>query len=319
MRIMPASIILCVSLVSGAASGQEQTLPPMEPPPELTALQEQKLGRAIKKLRNSNSKKRAEYEDDVIAVGRGALPALAEAATTNHAGKMAALQRCLVELVDLRDRFLVEEALESKLVVMRRFATEASGKLGTDSLLKLLPDALDDADEDVRTLAALSLTRNGIETALGVLVDTYLASTKVLTEEQDDRPSRSSRNKDSDTDRWSQPILSALSHLRNVGRHDALLERLEVDKQLERDDPRTSAAVRLAAVTMLASIGDEASVRGLGRALDDHHNIVQQESINAIRRLVEDKPSFQGATFQQIKELERLKQLLRTWHGFDDD
>jgi HEAT repeat protein len=321
MHIMTPSIILCLGLAAAAAPAQDappKDLLPAEAPPELSALNQQKLGRAIKKLRNSNAKKRAELEDDVIAFGRGALPSLAEATTTDHAGKMAALQRCLVELVDMRDRLFVADALESKLVVMRRFAAQASGKLGTVPLLKLLPAALDDEDEDVRTRAALSLTENGIETALGVLVDTYLASTKILEEDPEDKPSRGSRKQKDDTDRWSETILAALAHLHGAGRHEALLERLEIDKRLERDDPRTSSAVRLAAVTMLATIGDEASVRGLARGLEDHHNIVQQESINALRRLVEDKPPFQGATFQQIKELERLKALLKHWHGFDD-
>lgn len=295
-------------------------LPKVEAPPELSALQEQKLGRAIKKLRNSNAAKRAETEDDVIAFGRGALPLLADAASTDHPGKMAGVARCLVELVDLRDRLFVAEAIDSEQLVMRRFAAEAAGKLGTDTLLGDLSTLLADADEVTATLAALSLTRNGDESALGVLVETYLSAEAGAagTAKSKSKGSRSSRKAAPDTVDWTAAILDSLSRLHGAGPHQALLERLVVDKELERDDPHASSAVRLAAVKMLKTIGDEAAVRGLARGLEDHHNIVQQESINALRQLVENKPPFQGATFQQIKELERLKEVLKRWRGFDD-
>jgi len=320
-------VALGLALVSGASPVTAQDnplhelardLPKVESPPELSALQEQKLGRAIKKLRNSNATKRAELEDDVIAVGRGALNALAEAATTDHPGKMAGLQRCLFELVDLRDRLFVAEAMESELVVMRRFAAQAAGKLVTEALHSGLTKMLDDADDVTATLAALSLTRNGDESALGVLVETYLAAQAKPSASKDAKGSRSSRKKDDEGDDWTPAITEALAHLHGAGDHQALLDRLKVDQMLEKDDPQASSAVRLAAVAMLKIIGDEAAVRGLGRALDDHHNIVQQESINALRALIEDKPPFEGATFQQIRELERLKDVLKRWHGFDE-
>lgn len=322
---MTCAVALSLALVGGASPLAAQDnplhelardLPMVEAPPELSALQEQKLGRAIKKLRNSNATKRAELEDDVIAVGRGALNALAEAATTDHPGKMAGLQRCLFELVDLRDRLWVADAMESELVVMRRFAAQAAGKLITEALHSGLTKLLDDADDVTATLAALSLTRNGDESALGVLVETYLAA---QAKPSSDKSSRSSRKEADKGDDWTPAITEALAHLYGAGNHQALLDRLKVDEMLEKDDPQASSAVRLAAVAMLKIIGDEAAVRGLGRALNDHHNIVQQESINALRALIEDKPPFEGATFQQIRELERLKDVLKRWHGFDED
>jgi len=322
---MACAVALSLALVSGASPLAAQDnplhelardLPAVEAPPELSALEEQKLGRAIKKLRNSNATKRAELEDDVIEVGRGALNALAEAATTDHPGKMAGLQRCLFELVDLRDRLFVAEAMESELVVMRRFAAQAAGKMTTEALHKGLLKLLDDDDDVTATLAALSLTRNGDESALGVLVETYMAA---QTAASNDKGSRSSRKSADVGDDWTPAINEALTQLYDAGNHQALLDRLKVDQMLEKDDPQASSAVRLAAVAMLKTIGDEAAVRGLGRALDDHHNIVQQESINALRELVEDKPPFEGATFQQIRELERLKEVLRRWHGFKAD
>lgn len=326
-----ASLISCVAalaLALAAASPSSaqshplhelaRDLPAVETPPELTALQKQKLGRAIKKLRNSNASVRAKVEDDVIAVGRGALPALADAASTDHAGKMAGLQRCLVELVDLRDRLWVAEAMSSEDLVMRRFAAEATGKLGTPTLLKQVAQLLDDEDTVSATLAALSLTRAGDESALGTLVDLYVAADLAKTRASKSGRSKSSRGSPTAEVDWTPAILEALPQLYDVGSHEALLERLVVDDMLERDDPQASSAVRLAAVAMLDTIGDEAAVKGLIRALNDPHNIVQQESINALRRLVEDKPPFQGATFQQIRELERLKKLLKRWRGFDE-
>jgi HEAT repeat protein len=317
------STLATLALCASSLLGQEpvRSLPAVEDPPELSSMQEQKLSRAVKKLRNSNAAKRAEVEQDVIAFGRGALPALLDASTTDHAGMMAGIQRCLVELVDARDRLLVEDHLESERVLLRRFAVEATGKLGVESLLDQLGPALADEDVDVATLGALSLALNGREDGLGRLVDTWVAAEaagKVAAKSGSSRRGSKSAP-EADLTRWQPPILDAVAGLRGHGTHAPLVERLKIDEAQEKKDPSAAAAVRLSAVALLHHLGDEAAVRGLAVALGDRHNLVQQAAINAVRELVEDKPPFQGATFQQIKELERLRKLMRTWRGFPDE
>lgn len=302
--LAPLLLLLAPALPAQVA-GETEHLPAVEAPPELSSLQEQKLKRHIKALRNSNPKARAKAEAKVIDVGRGAIPLLIEAATTDHEGKQAGIETCLVALADIRDRDTVEDGLTSELVVVRRFAARAAGTLATRALLDAVGEVLDDEDVRVRTLAALSLAGNGREESLPVLVDTYVES-------------RALGEKDPQADLWSEQILAAVAGLADAGDHRSLIGRLDVDAVIEKEEPARAAAIRLAVVDLLAAIGDEAAVRGLGRALDESHNIVQQRSINAIRQLVEGKEAFQGATFQQIKEIERLKGLLAGWRGFPE-
>lgn len=285
---------------SASAQDEAPSLPPTEAPPALTAVQEQKLDRALGKLRQNDAGRRAPAEAEVIAFGRGALPALEQATTTDHVGLMAGLQRCLVSLADLRDRELLERAATSERVVLRRFAAEAAGRLAWPAFHERLPALLADADGDVSLLAALSLAQVGREEGLGRMVDAWVAG----------------RAAEGGSDRWSAPIQSALAGLAGKGPHIALIARLTPDKQLEKEDPRASAEIRLAAVAMLRLLADEAAVRGLGKALEDSHNLVQQAAIDAVRQLVEGQPPFQGATFQQIKELERLRLVMKSWPGF---
>ncbi|RKY22541.1 MAG: hypothetical protein DRQ55_00455 [Planctomycetota bacterium] len=318
-------LALSALLLAAHVSAQAPTadLPPAEDPPELTAMQRQKLLRAVKQLRNSNATKRAEVEQDVIAFGRGAIPELMDAASTTHAGMLAGLQLCLVELVDTRDRLLVEDQLQAERVVLRRFGAQAVGKLGIPRQLDLLPDLLNDSDEDVATLAALSLAHNGREQGLGRLVDTWLLA-REASETRAGEPTSSSRRskRSSEPDpalRWKQPILDAITGLTDEGSHAGLVARLKIDPRMEQDDPAGAAAVRLAAIELLHHLGDEAAVRGIARALEDHHNLVQRAAINALRDLVEQQPPFQGATFQQIRELERLRDVVQAWRGFEHE
>lgn len=291
----------------GEVDADTAALPAVEAPPELDARDLTKLQRAVKKLRNSNVERRRSAEDEVISFGRGALPELLDAAGTTHEGMIAGIQRCLVTLVDLRDRELVADALQSEKITLRRFAVEAAGRLHHAPLLERLPHALTDPDADVRALAALALAANGREEGLAALVDAWV----------------SGRAEEGGHDRWSAPILAALEGLRDTGPHQPLLDRLVVDPRDEREDPKGAAEIRLATVALLHHLGDEAAVRGLAKALEDNHNLVQRAAIDAVRELVEHKPPFEGATFQQIKELERLRTLLHGWRGFprhaDDD
>jgi len=264
----------------------EAELPPPEPPPELSRLDRARLERALKTLRNSNAERRRATEQDIVEIGRGAIPELVDAATTDHEGKIDGLVTCLVALATIDDRELVAESLDSELVALRRFAVRKVGELGLPSHLDALEARLEDEDEDVRLSAGLALVANEREAAVTALVPHL------------DGPRR-------------DEILRAVAGLRGAGPHTALRAMLSVDKQREKRDPEGYADERRAVVAILHEIGDDAAVAGLARALDDPHNVVQRDAIDALRDLVEDKGPFEATSiFQQIKEVERLKALV---------
>ena len=267
------------------AAATTRELPAVEAPPELDARQQAKLDRALDKLRNSNAERRAETEADVIGFGRGAIPALLDAASTTHEGKQAGLVVCLAALVDLRDREIVAAGLTSEHVVLRRFAAVAVGKLGLPEQLDALPPLLADEDEIVRIEAALSLVTHGREQALPHLIAVY----------------------DSD---WQPRVLAALPGVVDKGDHRALVALLTPDPERAQFQPDAVAAEQLATVRMLHAIGDQHAVIALRRALDISNNLVQRGAIDALRDILEDKPPLEaGSIFAQVAEVERLKQL----------
>jgi len=299
MRLADRSITLvlaaglALATLAAIPSPREDDLPPVEAPPELSTMEEQKAKRAIKNLRNSNAQRRAAVEEQVIAFGRGAIPLLIDASTTDHEGKQAGIVRCLVELADLRDRELVAAQVTSERAVLRRFAAREAAQTALPALLDLLPELLEDGDPEVRTEAALALVRNGREAGLSALADAFV---------------------EDGTEALRERILAALDGIVGEGSHRALVDRLHVDERREREDPEGAAAERRAAVAMLRAIGDGAAVKALGTALDDSHNVVQRDAIDALRDIIEDAPPFEGQSiFQQINEVKRLKDVVRRY------
>lgn len=271
-----------------AAADGADGLPPPRPPPELTAGQRSKLDRALSKLRNSNAERRAATEETIIAFGRGAVPFLVDAAHTDHDGKRDGLVHCLVTLADVNDRELVAACFASEFPALRRFAVIEAGELGLPALLDQLPPRLTDDDEIVAVEAALSLVTNGREEGLDRLVDAWNGP-------------------------WQARIIAALPGVVDQGSHTILVARLVSDPEEERFDPDAAAAQRRSAVRMLHAIGDRASVRALVRSLDDTHNLVQLAAIDALRDRLEDKPPLKaGSIFEQIREVQRLKELAAT-------
>jgi len=259
-------------------------LPPVEPPPALTPAKASELDRAIKQLRADKVEYRKNMEKQVIAFGRGAIPALAVAATTTHAGQMESIANCLIALADLRDRDFVVECVGSKLPTLRRFAARKAADYDLPEVLDALAPLLKDSDAIARNEAALSLVTCGREQGLDVLV--------LIFAEQRER------------------VLKALPGVAGKGDHEPVANRLKLDPEREKLEPQVTAKERVAAVQLLHAMGDRDAQRLLVGALDDKHNLVQREAINALRDLLEQKPPLDGTSiFQQINEVKRLKEL----------
>jgi HEAT repeat protein len=267
------------------AADAEDALPVTEPPPPLTPAEQAALDRLIKSLRASNATARAKTEKKVIAMGRGTIPYLMAKCDTDHEGKRAGLVTCLLAVADVRDRELVHVAIEHQWVTARRFGAAMAGRLALPHLLDLLPQLLDDEDEIVRLESALALVSNGRPDGLPTLVPNLRGP-------------------------WRQRVLAALPGIAGHGTHAPLAKMLEIDKTRERDDPEGATNERLAAVELLHRIGDEAASHLLIRALDDKHNVVQRDAINALRDLLEGQgPMKSSSIFQQINEVKRLKEV----------
>jgi len=274
-----------VVLLTGLAAAQDA--PPIQPPPTLEPAKVQALQREIDKLRNNNAEARAKTEAVVIDYGRGAIPFLVAEGHTGHEGQQAGLVNCLLALADMNDRELVATSLTSQYVTLRRFATRKAGELELPALLEALPPLLKDTDEQVRTEAALALVAHGNEAGLPVAAFALNGPLR-------DR------------------ARAAIHGVAGKGKHENIGALLVIDAKREREEPDVASKERLAAVDVLYAIGDDASIALLVGALDDHHNLVQRAAINALRDLLEQQGPMVGSSiFQQIKEVERLKEVYK--------
>jgi HEAT repeat protein len=181
------------------------------------------------------------------------------------------------------------------------------GELQLQHLSDALQPLLDDEDTEVRLEAAVALASLGSETGLGALGEVY---TQIYRVEQAGEPDEDDDEALASIDAGLR-IRAALAGLAEHGDHAALIARLKSDARLEKTDPEAAALNRQSAVALLAAIGDRAAIRGIAKSLDDSHNVVQRDAINALRQLVEEQPPFDGASiFQQINEVKRLKEVL---------
>lgn len=280
-----------------------------EAPPALSTAEEARLLRTLKKLTTSKEAAREKAVEEVVAFGRGALPVLVEEASTSHPDKQAGLLACLLALADARDREIVAAAQQSEHVVLRRFAARKSGELGLPELVAGLPPLLEDEDPQVRREAALALVAQGDETGLEQVAAAWVAT---LPAPPDPRKGGPMPEVDAEGLALQARILAVLPGVADQGRHAALAALLQRDPVREKEQPAEAAAERRAGVAMLAAIGDDAAVLALASALDDPHNLVQRDAIDALRRILEDAGPFQGGSiFAQIGEVERLKELVR--------
>jgi hypothetical protein len=260
-------------------------LPPLEAPPTLPATKVEALKREVSKLRASNPAALKGVQAEVLSYGRAAIPALTRAATTNHPIQMEAVVECLTALADYRDRDFVEASLASPLPVMRRFAARKIGEYALPLMLDKLPPLLEDRDGAVQLEATLALLANGREDGLALAAAAFGG------------PAR-------------ERVLAVLPRIAGRGPHDPLAQLLRIDPQREKEEPQVAADERLSAVALLRAIGDPVAQSLIVKALDDKHNLVKVEAINALRDLLEGRgPLEKSSIFQQIDEVKRLKAL----------
>jgi hypothetical protein len=277
-----ALLLLALLALPAAAQDAAPVLPPGLPAAKAAALE-----REIAKLRNNNDAGRAKAEAEVIAYGRGAVPLLVKAGHTVHEGQRRGLVTCLLAVTTDDDRQLVAELLASPHIALRRFAARKAGELRRPELMEPLQTLLADPDEAVRVEAAIALVSNGHEEGLPVAAPAMAG------------PLRGR-------------VQAALKGVAGKGRHDNVGAMLTIDPQREREEPDVTSKERLAAVDLLHAIGDQTAIDWLVRALDDSHNVVQRNAINALRDLLEQSGPMQGSSvFQQIKEAERIKEVAK--------
>ena len=282
MTCQPYALLMS-ALLALPAAGQADAAP--APPPELPVAKAQALEREVAKRRNNSDTGRAKTEAEIIAYGRGAVPLLVKAGHTTHEGQRRGLANCLLAVTTADDHPLVAELLASPHIALRRFAARKAGELARAELLEPLHPLLQDADEAVRVEAAIALMANGDEAGLPVAAP---AMTGPLRER----------------------VRVALKGVAGKGRHENVGAMLTIDPQREREEPSVTSKERLAAVDLLHAIGDKAAIDWLLRALDDSHNVVQRNAINALRDLLEQQVPMEGnSVFQQIKEAERIKEV----------
>lgn len=286
-------------------------LPEAEAPPELSASQQQQLQRALKRLASSKQAAREAACEDVVAFGRGALPALLTEGATRHEHKLPAVTGCLVRLADARDWPLVQAQLDSEHLALRRFAAIKAGQLALPPLLEALPPLLADDDALVRREAALALAAHGDKRALEPLVAAWVGTIARAPAGHGLTPGAPAPAPTEEDLALRERIRASLTGLKDQSSLSALTRHLEVDPLRDREDPAGAAAERRAAVAMLRAVGDKWALRGLARALDDPHNLVQRDAIDALRDLLEGQGPFEGGSiFAQINEVKRLRTLL---------
>ena len=302
-----AAVVLLAGPLAPAAGAQDapEGLPAAEEPPELSKSKAQKLARALKKLSATKPAARDKAREQVVAFGRGAIgPLLDEAATTNPV-KQESVTLCLIELVDVADWITVERCASREEVALRRFAARKAGELPLPHLEETLVELLADDDAEVRLEAAIAVTALGSDRALGALADSYVPLHRALAAGEGDEAEQAEA---ADT---TERIRAALAGLDDGADVRDLVARLKSDPMEQKADPEGTAVERMAAVALLRAVGTDAAVRGLTTALDDSHNIVQRDAINALRHVVEGAGPYSGASiFQQINEVKRLKEVL---------
>jgi hypothetical protein len=252
--------------------------------PELSVLHQQQVKRMFTSFKNTNPKKRREFEKDMIKIGRGTIPLLVEKGTTKHEEEGECICNCLLVLFEEKDMALLKACYASKAARLRRVAVIKIASFQKDKYLEFLKKALKDEDEDIRLEAALGLVQ--IQDASGI--------GEIILNISKNRKNPSAR------------LVKDLPKLKYKTYPSYFYPWL-----VDHEDPE----VRMTAAEVIAEIGDPRLKPALGKALNDSHNLVQAAAVNALRKLVNgEEPRNYGNVFELIEEVNKWKKDLGIKH-----
>lgn len=272
--LLPAAVIPQTDKNKGAEDEKEKYKPVEYPP--LSPLHKEKIKRLYTKFKNRNPKKRKAYEKDMIAIGRSAIPSLIKNGTTGHEEMGECIYNCLSVLMDERDVVTLKTCYQSEAERLRLLAVVKIGAVKDPDLLDFLKEACKDESPKVRLEAGLGCAALGDASGVGEII-------MKVSENRRNPPPR---------------IMECLPNLKNHVYGSMFTPYL-----VKHDEPE----VRIAAAHVIAEIGDRKLKSTLGRALNDHHNLVKTAAVNALRKLVN------GEEPREFKNVFDLVEAVNKW------
>lgn len=246
---------------------KKQKAPPIPP---LSATDREKAKRFLTFLKRSDPEKRRAYEDKMIALGRGAIPLLLEKAETTHKHQSGAIERCLEQLLDVRDSEILQKLAKSKKISLRKLVVAKYALAGREEDRERLKTFLEDKAPEIRLEASLGLIRLKDPAGIQAII---LGLAVCKTDKERARLTAELPN-------LKGKVYS--SHFRSLA--------------TKHENPE----VRKAALEVIVAIGDKRVKDVLGLALKDDHNLVKGAAVNALRKLLKGQDP---VTFPTIFDL----------------
>lgn len=245
---------------------EKEKAPPI---PELPTYKKEKAKRLLKLFKNTNREKRRKYQDQMIALGRGAIPFLLGSSESKHELQAEGVARCLDALLVVRDRAILDKLSQSKKTRLRTIAVSKYAAAADPKLKDRLKAFLKDKESPVRLEAGRGLILLGDPSGIGEII---LKTAEVEKGEKAKLLENVALVKGKAYDSLFRPYLIA---------HD-------------------NFKVRIACTEVIVAIGDKRFKKILGQALSDDDNLVQTAAVNALRKLVNNE---EPATFANVFDL----------------
>jgi len=246
--------------------------------PKLKPVYREKCKRLIRSFMNKNPKKRRKFEQDMIKFGRAAIPYMLDNANVKKAEQQECIYNCLFELMDEQDvETLKTTCYQSKHEIMKRLAVCKIASFEKPSHLNFLKFATKDKDPVLRLEAALGLVAIKDASGVGEII-------MKVSENKRTTPKR---------------LLANMPRLKGKA-----YESMFTPYLVKHENPD----VRRSAVKVLLAINDINLKRIIGKALEDPHNLVKTEAVNALRQLVnKEKPKSYRNVFELVEEVNKWK------------
>ena len=241
------------------------------PIPELPAYKKEKARRLLKLFKNTNADKRRKYQDQMIAIGRGAIPFLLEEAETKHPLQAEGVARCLAALLDVRDRTILDKLSQSKNKAFRAIAAAKYAAANDPRLKDKLKFFLKDKEAAVRLEAGLGLIKLGDASGIGEIILKVAEAGK--------------------NEKAKKPLLKDVGLVKGKAYDSLFRPYIIAHKDFK---------VRIACIEVIVAVGDKRFKKLLGQALSDDEREVQAAAVNALRRLVNGE---EPITFANIIDL----------------